>query len=212
MFDCDGVILNSNGVKREAMYQSALSYGAENASRLAEFHGENGGISRELKFRWFLSEIMGFTGSVEEKIAELKRTYRKHIWSGLLNCEEAAGIREILVTLRSQEVSLLVVSGAEQDELREILEERDLARMFDGVYGAPNTKDEILARETDSGAIIRPSIFFGDSRYDYEAASRAGLDFVFVYGWTDVVDWRSFVVGNGINATATVADALRPCG
>lgn len=31
-----------------------------------------------------------------------------------------------------------------------------------------------------------PALFLGDSKYDYQAASAAGLDFVFLSGWSEV--------------------------
>ena len=187
--------MNSNDVKRDAMYRSALDYGSENAKRLVEYHVSNGGVGREIKFRWFLREIMGVSEGLEEAVSDLKREYSKNLWGELLNCELAPGIHEILAELRKEGVSLFVVSGADQDELREILRERQLASMFDGIYGAPDTKDEILAREINAGAIIRPAVFLGDSRYDYEASQRARMDFVFVKDWTEFKSWRSYFRG-----------------
>ena len=200
--------MNSNGVKRDAMYRSALYYGSQNAKRLVEYHVSNGGIGREIKFRWFLREIMGISEGLEEAVSNLKREYSKNLLGGLLTCELAPGIHEILAELRKEGVSLFVVSGADQDELREVLKERQLASMFDEIYGAPDTKDEILTREFDAGVMKQPSIFLGDSRYDYQASHRAGLDFVFVHGWTEVADWQRFVADEGIVSVARVADML----
>lgn len=200
--------MNSNGVKRDAMYRSALDYGSENAKRLVEYHVSNGGIGREIKFRWFLREIMGISEGLEEAVSNLKREYSKNLWGGLLTCELAPGIHEILAELRKEGVSLFVVSGADQDELREVLKERQLASMFDEIYGAPDTKDEILTREFDAGVMKQPSIFLGDSRYDYQASHRAGLDFVFVHGWTEVADWRRFVADEGIVCVKRVTSQI----
>jgi hypothetical protein len=35
-------------------------------------------------------------------------------------------------------------------------------------------------------------LFIGDSRYDYQASTKAGLDFVFLSDWTDVPGWQVF--------------------
>jgi phosphoglycolate phosphatase-like HAD superfamily hydrolase len=37
-----------------------------------------------------------------------------------------------------------------------------------------------------------PALFVGDSKYDHQAASGAGLDFVFLSGWTEVKDWQEY--------------------
>lgn len=190
VFDCDGVLMNSNGVKKDAMYRSALDYGSENAKRLVEYHVSNGGVGREIKFRWFLREIMGISEGLEEAVSDLKREYSKNLWDGLLTCELSPRIHEILAGLRREGVSLFVVSGADQDELRELLRERQLASMFDGIYGAPDTKDEILSREIETGNIIQPAVFLGDSRYDHEASQRSRIDFVFVSEWSDFEGWE----------------------
>ena len=37
-----------------------------------------------------------------------------------------------------------------------------------------------------------PALFIGDSQYDYRAASAAGLDFVFLSGWSEVKDCEAW--------------------
>jgi phosphoglycolate phosphatase-like HAD superfamily hydrolase len=102
----------------------------------------------------------------------------------------------------------MVVSGGAQDELRSLLEERGIAHWFDrGIYGSPTDKDEILSYVSRSGRLIRPGLFFGDSRYDHEAARRAGLDFVFVAGWSEFADWRSYCAEHSIQCIDSLAEA-----
>ncbi|WP_206057143.1 HAD family hydrolase [Nitratireductor sp. XY-223] len=192
VFDCDGVILNSNSVKRDAMFRAALPYGEHNARALVDYHVHNCGIGREIKFYRFLNEIVGLREGVDDAFNALMTAYSRELWNGVIACEEAPGLREALKVLRDDGVLLYVVSGAQQIELRSILSERGLIGFFDGVFGSPDSKDEILAREFASGAMTRPGIFIGDSRYDADAAARAGLDFVFLHGWSDFDDWRSY--------------------
>ena len=61
IFDCDGVILNSNFQKIEAYRNTALNYGAtkDQADELVQYHIKLTGISRYVKFKYFLREIMG---------------------------------------------------------------------------------------------------------------------------------------------------------
>ncbi|MFP3355153.1 HAD family hydrolase, partial [Pseudoalteromonas sp. SIMBA_153] len=78
-----------------------------------------------------------------------------------------------------------------QVELREVFAARGIASLFNGgIFGSPDTKDEILLREITEQNIQMPSLFLGDSKYDYQAASKAKLDFVFISGWTEVFDWE----------------------
>ena len=58
IFDCDGVILNSNQIKTEAFYNVAKIYGHPAAQALKEYHILNGGISRYQKFEYLLTKIL----------------------------------------------------------------------------------------------------------------------------------------------------------
>ena len=60
VFDCDGVVLNSNQLKIRAYYDVAIKFGASQsqAQALVDHHVMLGGISRYPKFAYFLSEIM----------------------------------------------------------------------------------------------------------------------------------------------------------
>ena len=60
IFDCDGVILNSNFQKIEAYRNAALKFGADTdqADALVKYHIELTGISRNIKFDYFLQTIM----------------------------------------------------------------------------------------------------------------------------------------------------------
>ena len=46
LFDCDGVLLNSNSIKSQGFLYAAAEYGQEKAQELLAFHKLNGGISR----------------------------------------------------------------------------------------------------------------------------------------------------------------------
>ena len=58
IFDCDGVILNSNKVKTQAFFDLAKPWGVEAQNLLTQHHVNNGGISRHKKIAHFLSSIL----------------------------------------------------------------------------------------------------------------------------------------------------------
>jgi phosphoglycolate phosphatase-like HAD superfamily hydrolase len=178
IFDCDGVILNSNQVKTQAFYNAALAYGEKAAQSLVDYHVKNGGISRYKKFELFLTEIVP-QGLTSPNLQELLALYAKEVRQGLLTCEVAEGLLE----LRQQTAitKWLIVSGGDQNELRDIFEQRNLARLFDGgIFGSPDSKDQILSRELANGNIQQPAVFLGDSKFDYIASNGVGLDFIFL--------------------------------
>lgn len=198
VFDCDGVILDSNRVKTNAFRISALPWGESAAEALVNHHVAHGGVSRYEKFTFFLENILpqhapdSVSNSDGPGLDDLLATYADVVRDGLMTCAITEGLAELRA--ETEGARWLIVSGGDQSELREIFAARDLAKYFDGgIFGSPDTKDEILEREITTGCITRPALFLGDSKYDQQAAATAGLDFIFVHGWTEVADWQDFV-------------------
>ena len=210
VFDCDGVILNSNRIKTDAFYQTTLSFGVSSARAMVDYHVANGGVSRYAKFAYFLEHIVPTTAPDEKlkSLEQLLADYSAAVKHGLLGCEMADGLAEFREQM--QAARWMIVSGGDQAELREVFADRGIANWFDGgIFGSPDAKPEILAREIANSNIQHPAIFLGDSQYDYQCAKAAGLDFVFIYGWTEVADWQRFVAYEGIVSVARVEDAMK---
>jgi phosphoglycolate phosphatase-like HAD superfamily hydrolase len=205
VFDCDGVLLNSNKAKTEAFRNVALPYGEEAAQALVDYHVKNGGVSRYKKFAYFLEQIV--PGQAGPGLEALLEGYARQCRQTLETCEQAAGLAELRrVTAGAR---WLVVSGGDQEELRAVFAHRGLDAWFDGgIFGSPGAKDDIVERERDNGNIRMPAVLLGDSRFDHLAARRAGLDFVFVSGWTELAGWRDYCEANALPVVERVADLL----
>lgn len=131
--------------------------------------------------------------------------YAAAVREGLRTCAVTPGLSDLRALTPG--ARWLIVSGGDQAELRAVFAARGLATLFDGgIFGSPDTKDTILAREQARGGIAAPALFLGDSRYDHEAASAAGLDFVFVSGWSEFSGWEAYCDACGIAHLARVAD------
>ncbi len=207
IFDCDGVILNSNKVKTQAFYTTALPYGEQAAQSLVDYHVQNGGISRYKKFELFLNELLPPEAS-KPSLDELLKLYGETVRQNLLSCEVAEGLKEL--RQQTTHAQWLIVSGGDQNELQDLFSAKDLAQLFDGgIFGSPDTKDQILSRELANGNIQQPAIFFGDSKYDYQAAKTAGIDFIFLSGWTEVKDWQLFCQDHSIQHLDSLSSILR---
>jgi phosphoglycolate phosphatase-like HAD superfamily hydrolase len=208
VFDCDGVVLDSNVVKTEAYFRTAKSLGATDAQAqaLVDYHVRLGGISRYHKFDYYLREIT-HEPATQQAIQILLDEFARELEVVLLECEVADG----LDTLReaTPQASWMILSGGDQQEIRTLFAKRDLAKYFDGgLFGSPDNKDTVLAREKESGHLQFPALFIGDSKYDFEAATRAGLDFIFLSDWTEVADWQEFCENNQINVAKNLMELL----
>lgn len=204
VFDCDGVILNSNRIKTDAFRQVALRFGPDAADALVQFHVRRGGVSRYRKFEHLLVDILGQTG-VEQEVQVLAKEYGDRVYCELLRCSMAPGLQELRKATTGQ--AWMVVSGGDEAELRRVFKARGLDALFDrGIYGSPAAKDVILQRELSSHNLERPALFVGDSRYDHEVAHGAGLQFVFVHGWSEFQGWQEYCGAHKIPAIEKIAD------
>lgn len=206
VFDCDGVLLDSNRVKTEAFYRAVIKYGEPAAQELVDYHKKNGGVSRYKKFEFFFQEVLSEAAD-EPKMREVLDLYASHCRAGLLECDMAEG----LGTLKkyTPKASWFVVSGGDQQELREIFNLRGIDTLFDGgIYGSPDSKELILGRERERGVIKDKALFIGDSRYDHEAASGAGMDFIFVSAWTEFREWQDYCNKRALPSVQMLKDLL----
>ena len=102
-----------------------------------------------------------------------------------------------------------MISGGDQQELRDVMQLRDLQKYFDaGIFGSPDNKQAILSREIANGCLVKPALFIGDSHYDYFSAHAAQLDFVFLHAWTDVEDWQAFCQEHQIEVMADLGELI----
>lgn len=206
IFDCDGVLLNSNKVKSKAFYKAALPFGDSSAHALVDYHVVHGGVSRYRKFEYFLQHIVP-RGTKGPGLDALLMAYANEVHEGLLTCEVAACLRELRELTANAE--WFIASGGDQDELRDIFHKRGLDHLFDGgIYGSPEPKIEIVQRLLNNNCLHQPSLFLGDSRYDHLVAVNTGMDFLFVSAWTEFSSWFEYCGSNQIKAINKLADLI----
>jgi len=208
VFDCDGVILNSNQTKIDAYFAVAKRMGGtdEQAQALVDYHVMKGSFPRNGKIEYYLNEItkQPITPALMQQFLDV---FDEILDETLMHCEIASGLDEL--KKQTPQARWMLLSGGDQAELRKVFARRNLTPMFEaGIFGGPDIKDKVLAREKNNGNIQFPALFIGDSKYDYEAATRAGMDFVFLSDWTEVKDWQAFCHANGILALPNIKTLL----
>lgn len=204
VFDCDGVILDSNELKTEAFRQVASRFGHEPAERLVAHHRLHGGVSRFEKFRWLAADVLGRPGD-EAIVDELVEEYGRRVRRGLETCPECPGATEALA-LCSEIGPCFLVSGGLEEELRAVFRARGLDGRFRGIHGSPSSKSRIMAELRGRGEIASPTLFFGDSRIDAEVAEEYGCEFVFLHGRTEMPGWREWVRSRGLARAADLGE------
>lgn len=206
VFDCDGVVLNSNKTKVNAYFEVAKRNGGtdEQAQALADHHVQKGSFPRNGKIEYYLREILN-QPATPELMRQYMDTFEDVLDKALMACEVAPGLQDLKA--KTLQAKWMLLSGGDQAELRKIFARRDLANLFEvGIFGGPDIKEDVLAREIASGNLQLPALFVGDSKYDYLAAKGAGLDFVFLSEWTEVADWQKFCADNNITVLKTIKE------
>lgn len=169
VFDCDGVILESVDAKTRAFGRVGAEFGQEAADRLVLFHTLHGGVSRSEKFAWLYRECLGrdITGEENEILCDRFASYcLEEVFQSAL----VPGIMDVLGAWKGR-VPMYVASGTPHDELDQVLEQNGLAAFFDGIYGFPPGKTDLLRLIVKkSGASPSSTVMIGDSATDQHAA------------------------------------------
>ena len=211
IFDCDGVILNSNKIKTESFRKILKNFDTRAIQEFIDYHENNGGLSRYIKLDYFLSTILPkyseITENKDDILLYLLQDYG-NVCKKSLNTSEVAKDLEKLKSITNK-IPWTIVSGGDQKELREVFTKKNLTKYFKGgIFGSPDKKIDIIQREEKYGLINYPAIFLGDSKLDYLVAKNLNIDFLFVTQWTDFKEHRTYCKDNAIEMINSVSDLI----
>tara|TARA_Y100000768_G_scaffold375956_1_gene347395 strand:- start:9100 stop:9786 length:687 start_codon:yes stop_codon:yes gene_type:complete len=181
VFDCDGVLLDSNKLKSKAFRITLENYPKSLVDSFISYHELSGGISRYVKLEYFLSNILKKKNYQEEHQDLLNRFSIISMDLISKNSKLVPGVKDLLRKLKKEKKYSIVCSGADEIDLKKILALKNLDHYFSAIYGSPKTKKEILLKVcSESQNTKMRGIFFGDAASDYEAAKKYAFDFIFV--------------------------------
>ena len=207
------MVLNSNKIKVDAYYAVAKRMGGsdDEAKAFVHHHVTKGSFPRNGKIEYYLNEIVKqpITTEIMQQYLE---AFEDILDKSLMQCEIAPAL--LALKKATPQAKWMLLSGGDQAELRRVfprrnIEGRNLAQLFEaGIFGGPDQKDDVLAREIANGNLQLPALFLGDSKYDHQAATKAGLDFVFLSDWTEVPDWQQYCAENKIDSYKNMKSLL----
>jgi len=195
IFDCDGVILDSNQLKIEAMALTLNEIGIEEniVKECINYFSNNFGKSRfhhvDVFIRDFFQIEMDQRATYRTQILEL---FSKRCKALYMQAHLTPGFIDFISSL---EGSKFVASGSEQKELREVFKARGLDIYFNGIYGSPAQKSDLVAQILKQ--IDKPNaIMFGDAISDMEAAKNNKIDFVGYIPFSNVKEKLTILIKN----------------
>ena len=181
VFDCDGVLLDSNQLKSKAFRLTLENYPKNFVEHFIAYHELNGGISRHIKFEYFLRNILKKQNFQEEHSSLLRKFSLVSMEILSREARLIPGVKDFLKKLNTERKYVIVCSGTDETDLKKILAIKNIDQYFSHIYGSPKTKKEILLKAlTEYKNHKIQGIFFGDASSDYEAAKKFQLDFIFV--------------------------------
>ena len=178
VFDFDGVILDSVGIKADAFASLYAEYGSDVVANVVSYHEKNGGMSRFEKFDYYHNKLLGCQIS-DSEIDILDIKFSKMVLDRILTAKEIKGAITFLERSVKDGKTCVINSATPEGELRSIVKQRRFAKYFDLVLGSPLTKVQNLSKiKSKINCEYSEMIFFGDAVSDFEAARLAGVDFV----------------------------------
>lgn len=178
IFDFDGVIKESADIKSKNFVEIFSDYSVEIQEQILRYHIQNQGVSRMVKIRFILENILG---EYTEKLYHSKIAHFESLTvQRVIDAPYIAGAHEYISYLNKHDIPCYVASGTPQEELRTIVSHLSGLR-FEGIYGSPRLKENIIYDILrDTGLNENDLLFVGDAITDYNAARGTGIPFVAV--------------------------------
>ena len=176
IFDFDGVIIESNNVKKKA-FEFIFSQFPKQFKLMMEFHHQNVSKSRYYKFDHLL-KVLGKQEDVDYR-KNIAKDFSEFILTEMKNVKLVSGAQFFLDKVKSK-LPIYLASVTPEDELRLILEEKSLDKYFVKAYGCPpwNKPDAIRDILKNERVKHTETILIGDSSGDQLAAKETGINFL----------------------------------
>nr|WP_282561740.1 HAD family hydrolase [Providencia rettgeri] len=190
IFDCDGVILDSNKLKIDAMNR-VLNNITEQSALVADcidYFKNNFGKSRFHHVQIFVEHILLIPKKQREQFKNLILNDYSALCKELyLNSSLTPGFYEFINSLKGKKY---VASGSEEKELQLVFKEKNLSTYFDGIFGSPSRKSDIVKSIIEKNN-SKTYIMFGDSLSDLSAAIENNIQFI---GYTPYSNVTSLLI------------------
>lgn len=186
IFDCDGVIFDSNNLKILAMQEVLLTeprFEYKHVEAAIDYFKNNFGVSRIKHVDYFIENFVSRSdvdkNSLKESILESYSTKCVELYG---KADFSPGFLELLDGLSSLKY---VASGSDEEELRAVFKNRGIIQHFAAVYGSPSKKSDVVA-EIVAEHGVNDTAMIGDSVSDFYAAKTSNISFIYYSPYSNV--------------------------
>lgn len=199
IFDFDGVLVDSNEIRFKGFELLFDNFPRDKIYQFMKYARSNSGLSRYIKIKYFFDNILGKPIS-DEKIGNLAKQYSMLVKQKVIEADPMEGSLEFLTRFHEL-IDMAIVSGSDEEELREICAQRGIARYFVDILGSPKSKEinisQLLSRK---GWTKNSCVLIGDSINDFDAAKNSRISFIgFNSGVTSWTAMNAVVNVNGFS-------------
>jgi len=186
IFDFDGVLVESNEIRFQGFIDLFQGLPEDVMTPFMDFVRTNGGLSRYGKIRHLYENILR-RPICDDGVAALAREYSRIVMEQIIRARPVEGSLEFLAESCSR-FEFAIISGSDQEELRQVCRARGIDRYFRAILGSPKEKKEnITVLLNQENWDPRACLYVGDSRNDHDAAVETGIDFI--GRSSGVMDW-----------------------
>jgi phosphoglycolate phosphatase len=177
LLDFDGVVVESVTIKIDAFFDVYADVTPEQHAQIEAYQRIHGGVGRALKFRHFEKVLYGRDAD-DERIRYLSNEYAKRVYEAVVACPYVDGAEEFLRAAHGK-TDMHVISGTPVDELVNICRRRNIADLFTGIRGAPETKRDAFRHIVEQhGYDPETLLAIGDATTERDAARELGIAFL----------------------------------
>lgn len=177
VFDCDGVILDSNALKVQAMKEAleTRAFKSEQVAECVNYFANNFGKSRFHHVAHFVNEILDLADEQKATIeASILKDFSVQCKALYLTAKLTPGFLSLITDLPGIK---FVASGSEQSELRAVFKSRGLEQYFVNVFGSPTAKSQLLHDILQEQTYTK-ALMIGDAVSDFDASRANNIDFI----------------------------------
>jgi len=177
IFDYDGVISESVGIKGEGFSMIYKPYGKKIADKVIKHHHANGGVSRYEKFRFYHKNFLDIELN-EFEMKALSKKFSLFVVDRIIKAPYVKGAYEFLKD-KNKKYDMFISTGTPENEIKIITKARGIDKFFKEIYGSPDNKTDHIKRIINKYGYKKDEIIFiGDSLEDKYAANQSQITFL----------------------------------
>jgi len=203
VFDFDGVIVDSNRVKRDAWF--SIFESSEEVSRaLVEDALQHTAGDRFDILRYIFSKPGYEPGQVALLVDEYAHRYDTEVKKGIFGVGVSRSVFDTLRQLK-EKYKLYINSATPEEALEETVKRLELDTLFESILGTPSSKEENLKKVMERENVASTElIFIGDGEGDRDAAVSIGCQFIGIANEWNEWKGESFRTVNEFSELPTV--------